>query len=123
MSGHEEHHEHHAQQAPVQAVADDKIIGSSVVLPVAHSNILDYIYLSGISLLPVYGGSGGGVGGVGGGGGADVDPAVGGLIKYRLATTARAHRHVAAAALALHMLASGLCGQTSSIRAFLPNIA
>ena len=64
MSGHEEHHQHHEQQAPIQSVVDDNIIGSSVVLPVAHSNILDYIYLSGISLLPVYGG-----GGVGGGGG------------------------------------------------------
>jgi len=57
MSGHEE------QQLPNEA-RDDNIAGSSVVLPVAHSNILDYIYLSGISLLPLYGG-----GGVGGGGG------------------------------------------------------
>ena len=59
MSGHEEHHEH---QAHVEAV-DDNIIGSSVVLPIAHRNILDYIYLSGISLLPVYGDGGGGGGG------------------------------------------------------------
>jgi len=56
MSGHEE------QQLPNEA-RDDNIIGSSVVLPVAHPNLLDYIYSSGISLLPLYGG------GVGGGGG------------------------------------------------------
>ena len=62
MSGHEEHHDHHEHQAQV-AVVDDNIIGSSVVLPIARRNILDYIYLSGISLLPVYSGGGGGGGG------------------------------------------------------------
>jgi hypothetical protein len=79
MSGHEE------QQVPNEA-RDDNIIGSSVVLPVARSNILDYIYLSGISLLPVYGsggagsvgGGGGSVGSVGGGGGGGGVGSVGG---------------------------------------------
>lgn len=62
MSGHEEHHDHHDHQAHIEAM-DDNIIGSSVVLPIARRNILDYIYLSGISLLPVYGSGGGGGGG------------------------------------------------------------
>jgi Ring finger domain len=48
---------------------------AAVLLPLARANLLDYLYASGLPLMPVQlGGAGvGGVGGVGGGGGADLD--------------------------------------------------
>ena len=45
---------------------------TAVLLPLARANLLDYLYASGLPLMPIQLG-GAGVGGVGGGGGADLD--------------------------------------------------
>ena len=45
---------------------------AAVLLPLARANLLDYLYASGLPLMPIQLG-GAGVGGVGGGGGADLD--------------------------------------------------
>ena len=55
------------QEEQQQPESVDDIIGASVVLPVAHSSLLDFLYLYGLPILPYYGGGGGGVAGGGGG--------------------------------------------------------
>ena len=66
MSGHEEQPQQQQQQ---QQAGIDDIIGASIVMPIARSNLFDFLYLSGIPISPFYGGGGGGGGGDGDGSG------------------------------------------------------
>ena len=57
MSGQEEQQQQQQQQ---QQASVDNIMDDSIMMPIANSNILDILYLSGLPISPFYGGAAGG---------------------------------------------------------------